>query len=233
MQINGIAPAVMAEEAKRLGAALVSYSTDYVFDGAKADGYGEDDAPHPLNVYGRSKLAGDQGIAAAGGGYLIFRTSWVYGSRGRNFLLTMLKLGAERAELKVVDDQIGAPTWSRTIAEITAQVVALLLSPAGLSRVRPSLAETFAERGGLYNLTSAGSTSWYGFAQRILSRRASRAGGKCAKLLPIPSSHYAVKARRPANSVLNNRKLNETFGLRPPAWEHSLELVMDEVELRG
>ena len=127
MRINGDAPGVIAEEAKRLGAALIHYSTDYVFNGEKDGVYREDDAVDPQNVYGRSKLAGEQAIGAVGVAHLIFRTSWVYGARGKNFLLTMLRLGAERPELKVVADQFGAPTWSNTIAALTAHVIAQYL----------------------------------------------------------------------------------------------------------
>ena len=134
MAVNGVAPGVLAEEAKQLGALLLHYSTDYVFDGTKAEPYLESDAPNPVSVYGSSKLAGEKAVEAVGGAYLIFRTSWVYGGRGKNFLLTMLRLAGEREELRVVDDQFGAPTWCRTIAEATAQVVAKL-SPAGTGRI--------------------------------------------------------------------------------------------------
>ena len=151
MAVNGTAPGLLAEEAKRIGAAIIHYSTDYVFDGAKTTPYTEEDAPNPLNVYGRTKLAGEQAVQAAGVPHLILRTSWVYGMRGKNFLLTILRLAREREELKIVDDQIGAPTWSRTIAEATAQILT-------------SGAWPVSGASGIYHLTASGSTSWYGFA---------------------------------------------------------------------
>ncbi|MDO9064018.1 MAG: dTDP-4-dehydrorhamnose reductase, partial [Sulfuricella sp.] len=156
MAINGIAPGIMAEEAKRLGAAMIHYSTDYVFDGTKTSPYTEEDAPNPLSVYGKTKFAGEQAILAVGIPHLIFRTSWVYGLRGRNFLQTILRLAKERDELKVVDDQIGAPTWSRMIAEATSQILAQSFLPL---TPHPSL---LTQYGGIYNLTAAGRTSWCG-----------------------------------------------------------------------
>ena len=145
MQINATAPAIMAEEAKRLGALFVTYSTDYVFDGTKPGAYTEDDKPNPLSAYGRTKLAGDNAVRDVGGAYLIFRTSWVYGARGKNFLLTMTKLAAEREEIKVVDDQIGAPTWSRSLAEVTAQIVAQRMREAQQGQPHPLISSpTFA-----------------------------------------------------------------------------------------
>ena len=129
MAVNGVAPGIIAEEAKRLGAALIHYSTDYVFDGTKAEPYTEDDVPKPINVYGKTKLAGEQAVQAIGVPHLIFRTSWVYGMRGKNFLLTILRMAKEKDELRIVDDQFGAPTWSRMIAETTAQVLAQFYSP--------------------------------------------------------------------------------------------------------
>lgn len=211
--INAIAPAVLAEAAKDCGAILVHYSTDYVFDGAKPGPYLEDDAPHPLNVYGATKLAGEQAIRASGVRHLILRTSWVYGMRGQNFLLTMQRLMRERAELKIVDDQIGAPTWSRQIAEATALILAQCLSPArGADRPEPW---------GTYHLTCGGETSWFGFAQAI-----AELGGFSTRLLPIPSSDYPTPARRPANSRLDNGKLERTFGIRLPDWREALELCL-------
>jgi dTDP-4-dehydrorhamnose reductase len=160
MRINGEAPGVLAEEAKKLGAALIHYSTDYVFDGEKEGAYVEDDLTNPQNVYGRSKLAGEQAIAVTGVNHLIFRTSWVYGTHGKNFLLTMLRLGAERPELKVVADQFGAPTWTNTIATLTAHAVA---QAAGM----PDPAAWWGERSGVYHLCAGDATSWHGFAEAI------------------------------------------------------------------
>ncbi|MDR5831982.1 dTDP-4-dehydrorhamnose reductase [Caballeronia sp. LP006] len=214
MRINGEAPGVLAEEAKRLGAALVHYSTDYVFDGTKDGAYVEDDAVNPQNVYGRSKLAGEQAIVASGCDHLIFRTSWVYGTRGKNFLLTMLKLGAERDELSVVADQIGAPTWSKTIAALTANVLAQ--SVTGPRKWWP-------KNSGAYHLTASGSTSWHGFAQEIFDLSGL---AKMPAVKPIPASAYPTPAARPANSCMSNEKLIATFGLRAPDWREALQLCM-------
>lgn len=156
--INAAAPGVLAEEARRLGAALVHFSTDYVFDGEGTTPYTEEDHPNPINVYGRTKLAGERAVQGAGVPHLILRTSWVYGMRGKNFLLTILRLAREREELEVVHDQVGAPTWSRAIAEVTAQV---------LSQGAGNFFSLLEQKGGLYNLTAAGETSWYGFAKAI------------------------------------------------------------------
>ncbi len=211
LAINGAAPAIMAEEAKRLGALLVHYSTDYVFDGAKSGPYSEDDTPNPLNVYGSSKLAGERAVVASGARYLIFRTSWVYGARGKNFLRTILRLARERDELRIVDDQIGAPTWCRAIAEATAQALACAQAcdAAGLS--------------GIYHLSAAGATSWCGFAKAILER-----SGHSCKVVPIASSEYPLPARRPTNSVLSNAKLNARLGIELPDWSAALELCLQQ-----
>lgn len=213
--INAIAPGVLAEEAKRCGAVLVHYSTDYVFDGVKPGPYTEEDPANPLNVYGASKFAGESAIRAVGGRHLILRTSWVYGTRGHNFLLTMQRLMRERSELRIVDDQIGAPTWSRQIAEATALILAQCLSPArGADRPEPW---------GTYHLSCGGETSWYGFAQAI-----AELGGLGTRLLPIPSSDYPTPARRPLNSRLDNAKLARTFGIRLPHWREALELCLEQ-----
>nr|WP_254224566.1 dTDP-4-dehydrorhamnose reductase [Burkholderia multivorans] len=215
-RLNAEAPAVLAEEAKRIGAALIHYSTDYVFSGTKAGPYVEDDAVDPQNVYGRTKLDGERAIAASGCAHLIFRTSWVYGTRGKNFLLTMLRLGAERDELKVVADQIGAPTWSNTIATLTAHVVAQAISA-------PMRDEWWHAHSGIYHLCAAGSTSWHGFAEAIF-RLADLA--KKPAVMPIPASAYPTPAKRPANSQMANAKLAEHFGLHAPHWEAALALCM-------
>lgn len=211
--INAVAPGILAEEAKRCGAILVHYSTDYVFDGSKDGPYLEDDVPKPLNVYGSTKLEGEQAIRASGVRHLILRLSWVYGRRGHNFLLTMQRLMRERAELKIVDDQVGAPTWSRLIAEATALILAQCLSPArGADRPEPW---------GTYHLTCGGATSWYGFASAI-----AELGGYSTRLIPIPTADYPTPARRPANSRLDNGKLERTFGVRLPDWREALELCL-------
>ncbi|MBL8526997.1 MAG: dTDP-4-dehydrorhamnose reductase [Burkholderiales bacterium] len=223
MAVNGVAPGVLAEEAKRIGALLVHYSTDYVFDGTKAEAYLESDAPNPASVYGSSKLAGERAVEAAGGACLIFRTSWVYAARGKNFLLTILRLAAEREELRVVDDQVGTPTWCRTIAEATAQVVVKLSVGDRIDADR-----ALALRG-VYNLTAAGRVSWCGFARAIVEATRSRRGGAGPKVTPITTAEYPLPARRPANSVLANQKLQRAFGLACPAWDHALELCLTDL----
>jgi dTDP-4-dehydrorhamnose reductase len=218
MRINGEAPGVLAEEAKDSGAALIHYSTDYVFNGEKSTPYSEDDATDPLNAYGRSKLAGEQAISASGAQHLILRTSWVYGLRGRNFLLTMLRLGAERPQLKVVADQFGAPTWSNTIAALTAHLIAQAFATEDV--------QWWDERTGIYHLCAGDWTSWHGFASAIFEL-ADLAGSPSAE--PIPASEYPAPARRPANSRMSNDKLQRVFGLTPPHWREALTLCMAAV----
>ncbi|ESS40753.1 dTDP-4-dehydrorhamnose reductase [Burkholderia cenocepacia KC-01] len=216
-RLNAEVPRAFAEEAARLGAALVHYSTDYVFDGTKEGAYVETDATNPQNVYGLTKLEGEQAIAATGCAHLILRTSWVYGRRGKNFLLTMLKLGSERPELRVVADQVGAPTWSKTIATATAHIVAQALAADD--------ADWWAQRSGVYHFTSAGATSWHGFAEAIFAQAM---GEHAPKVLPIPASDYPVPAKRPSNSRLSHDKLTEAFGLRLPDWADALKLCLSE-----
>ena len=206
MAINGTAPGILAEEAKKLGALLVHYSTDYVFDGEKVEPYVETDPTNPLSAYGRSKLVGEQAITASGADHLIFRTSWVYANRGKNFLLTILRLAREKPELRVVADQFGAPTWARDIATATALVLAR----------RPAGAEI---RSGIYHLTAAGRTTWHGFAQRIVAL-----AGLVTPVVPIASADYPAPTRRPRNSVLGNARIQETFGVALPAWEWAVAL---------
>jgi dTDP-4-dehydrorhamnose reductase len=213
MLLNAEAPAVLAEEAKRLGAALIHYSTDYVFDGTKETAYIETDAVNPQNVYGKSKLSGEQAVQASGCAHLILRTSWVYGTRGKNFLLTMLRLGAERDELSVVADQIGAPTWSNTIATLSAHI----LSQATTS----STSDWWHEKSGIYHLTASGSTSWHGFAEAILEYSDLP---KKPVVKPIPASSYPTPAVRPGNSRMSNDKLANAFGVRAPDWRAALRL---------
>jgi dTDP-4-dehydrorhamnose reductase len=218
MAINGTAPGVLAEEARRLGSMLVHYSTDYVFDGTKQGPYVETDAPNPLNVYGRTKLAGDQAIESVGGNYLILRSSWVYGARGSNFLLTILRLAKEREELRIVDDQIGAPTSSECIAQATANILAQVLAPTGGG---------LEGRSGIYHLTCGGETTWFGFAKALLTRSAATSGVAIPKLIPIKTSEYPRPAQRPANSRLSCKRLEETFGVRMPHWEEAMSLVLE------
>ncbi|MDA8259327.1 MAG: dTDP-4-dehydrorhamnose reductase [Betaproteobacteria bacterium] len=204
--INGAAPGILAEEARQLGALLIHFSSDYVFDGSKATPYTEIDVPAPLSAYGRSKLAGEQAIAASGARHLIFRTSWVYGLHGANFMKTMLRLGRERDELRVVGDQIGAPTWTRHLADITALVLA--------RRDRPN---------GLYHLAAAGETSWHGYAEAIFAE-AERNGliGKSPVVHRIASADYPLPAARPANSRLDCARFRRDFKLNLPDWRIGL-----------
>ncbi len=208
MLINGRAPGVIAEEAKLLGALLVHYSTDYVFDGGKQTAYVEVDVPNPLNAYGRSKLAGESAVQAVGGRFLIFRTSWVYGLRGKNFLRTILRLAETQEALRIVDDQLGAPTWSRMIAEATAQAVVHPGSPLGL-----------------FHLACGGAVSWHGFTRAILELTLSQRTRQPA-LSAILSSEYPQKAVRPRNSTLACERLAEQAGLRLPDWLDTLKLCL-------
>lgn len=214
MRANAEAPGVMAEEARKLGAALVHYSTDYVFDGTKGGAYVEDDVVNPQNVYGKSKLAGEQAIAASGCDHLIFRTSWVYGTRGKNFLLTMLRLGAEREELSVVADQMGAPTWSNTIATLTSNVLAQAVGGSD---------DWWKQSSGVYHLTASGATSWHGFAQAIFDNSKLE---KKPTVKAIPAASYPTPAARPSNSRMSGEKLFTTFGVKAPEWDEALRLSM-------
>ena len=223
LAINGVAPGILAEEAKRLGAALIHYSTDYVFDGTKAAPYTEEDEPRPINVYGRTKLAGERAIQAVDAPHLILRTSWIYGGRGKNFLLTILRLAKEREELSIVDDQVGAPTWSRAIAGATSGIL------EHLGYGQPAFREACAGQRGIYNLTAGGQTSWHGFAAAILAHAASARPGesdvalaRVPVLKPIATEQYPLPARRPRYSVLANGKQQRAFGVVMPDWKSSL-----------
>ena len=215
-RINGEAPGVLAEEAKRLGALLVHYSTDYVFDGTKPDPYTEEDQPNPINEYGHSKLKGEQAVRSSGARHLIFRTSWIYAARGKNFLLTMLRLARERSELRVVDDQYGSPTWARMVAEATAAMLARQAS--NLRGVGPH----DDQETGLFHLCASGQTSWHGFAEAILRESGYRRQGPAPSLTSIKTSEYPTAARRPPSSVLCCEKVERTFGVRLPTWQRML-----------
>jgi len=200
--VNVIAPGVMAEEAYKSGALLIQYSTDYVFDGTKADMYLEDDAPNPLSVYGDTKLKGEQAIQRSGCKHLIFRTSWVFASRGNNFAKTMLRLATERDQLKVVGDQHGAPTSAELIADVTSLAI---------QRLQLERAEAFD---GIYHLVAAGETTWHAYAQNVIA---------------IPSSEYPVPAKRPMNSRLDTAKLRNAFGITLPEWQYHVARMLDEI----
>lgn len=206
--INAVAPGVLAEEAAALDVPLIHYSTDYVFDGSKATAYGEDVAPNPLGVYGRSKLAGEQAISAVAGKHLILRTSWVYSLHGRNFLLTMQRLLQEREQLKVVADQIGAPTWAGNIAAATVQLIE-----------RWQHQQTAAW--GIYHFTAHGETSWFGFTEAIAAQLLAQ-GKSVAALTPIATTEYPTPARRPLNSRLDCTRLERDWGVRLPDWHDGL-----------
>lgn len=218
MAINGIAPGILAEEAKLIGAAVIHYSTDYVFDGKKHTAYTELDLPNPQNIYGKTKLTGEQAIEAVGGSYLIFRTSWVYSRRRNNFLLTILRLAQEREELRVVNDQVGVPTWSRLVAEATAQIL--------FQTIRQNLYDFLADKSGIYHLSATGQASWYSFAKAIVEQEQKLNKLKLQRLTAIASEQYPTPAKRPAYSVLDNHKLFKTFGVILPNWQRTLQLVL-------
>ena len=215
--INALAPGVLAQEAKRCGAWLVHFSTDYVFDGSGKQAWLETDAAAPLSVYGASKLAGEQAIMAAACQHLIFRTSWVYGARGNNFVKTMLKLAQERDSLKVVNDQIGAPTGADLLADVTAHAISTALQQPNVS--------------GLYHLVASGETSWHEYATLVIEY--ARQAGLPIKVAPtaihaVPSSEFATVAKRPLNSRLNTSKLQQTFNLHLPDWQTGVTRMLDE-----
>jgi dTDP-4-dehydrorhamnose reductase len=227
--INTDAPAVLAEEAKRLGALLVHYSTDYVFDGLKQTPYAETDQTNPLNVYGKSKLGGEQAIRAADGSYLIFRTAWVYANRGRNFLLSILRLASEREELRIVNDQVGAPTCAMDIAAATSKILTEVYRQNADRGFTSSL-------GGTYHMTAAGQTTWYGFAKAILEKAcgisantewlAATTQGRpmiARRVIPISTEEFRSPTRRPGYSVLSNSLLSQTFSVTLPDWTAQLQ----------
>ncbi len=226
MTVNCIAAGVLAEQARACGALLVHYSTDYVFDGTKETPYLEDDAPYPINAYGRSKLAGEIAVRQAGAAYLIFRASWIYAARGRNFVRTILRLAAERDELRIVTDQVGTPNWARNIADATAHAV----RQAVAERVGSSFVP------GVYHLTASGTTSWYGFAEAIL-KYATRSGlvdaHRLPRLRPITTEDYQTSAVRPKNSRLGGNRLSERFGIVLPDWKQGLALCLEEITKCG
>ena len=223
--INADAPAVIAQEAKKIGAGAVHYSTDYVFDGLKTSPYDEEDEPSPRSVYGRTKLAGELGVRDAGVPHLIFRTAWVYATRGRNFLLTVLRLASQREELRIVNDQFGAPTWCREIARATTSI---------LERQSRNNADApwLTEMSGTYHMTAAGVATWFGFAQAILEEvspelpwvKTATNGQPLIgrRIVPISTAEYPTPAVRPAYSVLSNLRLTRTFGLQLPDWRTQL-----------
>ena len=218
--VNSTAPGILAEETKKINALLVHYSTDYIFDGKKMTPYNEDDMPNPINVYGRTKLAGECAIQDVGTPHLILRTSWVYGSRGNNFFMTILRLASEREELRIVDDQIGTPTWSRFLAEVTAQMMQKII-PSQLAECRE-----------IYNVVPSGQTSWYGFAESIIENyrqfNCDSSRLKVKRLVPIATSEYPTIASRPAYSALLNGKLIDEINIDIRNWRNILHSAMRE-----
>ena len=211
MTVNGIAPGVIAQEAKKIEAGMIHYSTDYVFDGKTASPYKEEDPPCPLSVYGKSKLAGDKGVMKTGIPHIILRSGWVYSLRGSNFLLTMQKLAQTRNQIKVVDDQTGSPTWSRAIAEGTARI---------LEQCRSASKSKIFSHSGIFNMSCGGETSWFGFANKILELSGFI---KDTELISIPTIEYPTPAVRPSNSLLSNRKLKQVFHHEMPHWQDALQ----------
>lgn len=222
--VNATAPGVLAEEAARTGATMVHFSTDYVFDGAKGVPYTEEDDPAPLNVYGQTKLEGEEAVRAAGGPHLILRTAWVFGLRRPGFLCTMIDLFRNREEVRVVEDQVGSPTWCRMVAEGTAQI----LHGLSLEKERP-VADSFT---GTYHLAAAGETTRYAFARAIRANLEAASGDQplaVKRVLPASPDEFPRPARRPAYSALSSRSAEERFGIRLPAWELQLALCVDEL----
>ena len=224
--INAEAVRVMAEEARAIGAGVIHFSTDYVFDGSGGAPYRETDATGPVSVYGASKLAGEKALAESGAGHMIFRTSWVYGARGKNFLLTILKLARERETLRVVADQYGAPTWSRDLARMTAEVIGQCEARArGLE-----LAAVLADVGGVHHAAGTGETTWYGFAaEAVRMQREREPGVRLAAIEAITTAEYPTPAKRPANSRMNCERLKERFGWEMLDWRDSLREVLAEL----
>ena len=226
--VNATAPGVLAEEARRLGALLVHFSTDYVFDGTKGTPYVEGDPTHPLSVYGLTKREGEEAIARSGCDHLILRTSWVYAARGRNFLLTMLRLAATQEEIRVVDDQHGAPTSSLQLARVFHD---LLLGGEPRREITAGDLARLRSASGLYHATAAGETTWFGFAQAIFAGQSSRRveGFRMPRLIAIPTREYRTPAVRPAYSVLSNAKLSATLGVRLADWRAGLEETLSRL----
>jgi len=222
--LNATAPSALAQAAKAVGAWLVHYSTDYVFNGQGQTPWREDDTTQPLSVYGQTKLEGEALIAASGCKHLIFRTSWVYASRGGNFAKTMLRLAQERERLTVIDDQFGAPTGADLIADVTAHAVRQVMGVT-----HPA---TVADLSGIYHLVAAGQTTWHGYAQHVIETAQQLAPGKnwqVKDIAPVDSSAFVTPARRPHNSRLNTGKLQATWGLQMPAWQHGVDRMLAEI----
>lgn len=221
MKVNGIVPGILAEEAKRARAIYMDYSTDYVFNGIKRSPYVEEDEAAPLNVYGKTKLAGEQAIQAAGGAYFIIRTSWVYGMRGKNFLLTILRLASEGKTLRIVNDQSGCPTYCKAIAETTASILAMLLHTNDWYDQAKAVS-------GIYHYASSGIATWFDFARAILESDPQKGTHLIPELIPISTDEYPTPSPRPHYSVLSTNKLRHQFGISPLSWEEQLKLCWED-----
>jgi dTDP-4-dehydrorhamnose reductase len=225
--INAEAVGAIGEEARAIGSGVVHFSTDYVFDGLGDAPYRETDATGPVSVYGASKLAGEKALAESGAGHMIFRTSWVYGGVGRNFLLTILKLAREREVLRVVEDQHGSPTWSRDLAKLTVRAIGRCETAAAQMR---ELVDVLADVGGLYHAAGAGETTWYGFAaEAVRMQRQAAQGARLAEIEAITTAEYPTRAKRPFNSRMNCSKLADGLGWRMMDWRESLRKVLSEL----
>jgi len=227
--VNAEAPGIMAEEAKKIGAALIHYSTDYVFDGTKKAPYDESDPVNPINTYGKTKLTGEDAIRNSGLPHLVFRTSWVYATRGRNFLLTILRLATEREELRIVSDQVGAPTCASEVAGATAKILTRM-------RSKKDSGFLFSEVSGTYHMSAAGQTTWYDFAKTILEKAEATSRGlewlaaatqgrrlMARRVIPVSTEEFGSPTPRPAYSILSNSRLNQTFGIALPEWHDQLQ----------
>ncbi len=220
MRVNGVAPQILAEEAKQLDALLVHYSTDYVFDGNNTTPYREDTPPNPQSVYGKTKLAGELAIQSAGCRHLILRTSWVYGIHGGNFIKTVLRLAKERDELRIVADQFGAPTWARLLADATLQILG-----------NPQIITRDTHLSGIYHLTAGGHTNWHQYAEEILRlarQHDTQLRNKTINIHPISTEEYPLPAKRPKNSILSTEKIRQTFGLSLPEWQDDLATCLNQ-----
>ncbi len=223
MAVNGKAPGILAHAAQKNGAVIIHYSTDYVFDGTKNSPYTENDTPCPVNWYGETKLAGEQAVIKSGAPHLIFRTSWLYGATGSNFLLTMLRLFNERDKIKIVADQRGTPTWSRVVAKTTVEIIKKL-------RENGRFKSSVEQGSGLYHLTCTGQTTWHGFTTAIRENVKAKGTARLPELIPVKTSEYKTLAKRPQNSTLSLEKIEKTFGVKMPDWKEALNLCIKEME---
>jgi dTDP-4-dehydrorhamnose reductase len=240
--VNADAVRVIGEEAQRIGAGVIHYSTDYVFDGSKESAYVENDSTTPVNAYGRTKLAGELALRNSGAAHIIFRVSWLYGARGNNFLHTILRLAHSSASssmpIRIVNDQQGTPTWTGDVTAVTRKVIKRITKEARTSQEagdeKLSIAKTAQQYNGVYHLTGIGETTWYGFAAEALQQlRMMKPDARFARVVPITTAEYPTPARRPKNSRLDAAKLEAAFGIKLPLWQESLAKVLEELIADG